>query len=285
MTITDKIKKIGLGSVQFGKHYGISNRNGQTSLSEVEQILNFAQQAGIRYIDTASGYGEAERILGKFDLNNFKIISKFLTSDNSPMNISTQFFNSLKNLSVEKLYGYMFHRANHLIQQPRYWDIFIELKTNGKVEKIGYSLNETAELEELLKLGFYPDIIQVPYNLFDNRFESYLPALKSNGCEIHARSAFLQGLFFAETKALPTFFDALKDTINELQLAYKDELPAVLLDYVISKNFIDVVIIGVENQHQLSANINNLHKSYQLEWTKHNITHEILKPFMWPKNK
>ena len=40
-------KKLGLGTVQFGLPYGISNNTGQTSSLEVREILNTAKSFNI----------------------------------------------------------------------------------------------------------------------------------------------------------------------------------------------------------------------------------------------
>ena len=44
--------------------YGIANYKGKVSKVEVETILNFAYKAGINTIDTATGYGNSENIIG-----------------------------------------------------------------------------------------------------------------------------------------------------------------------------------------------------------------------------
>ena len=45
--------KIGLGSVQFGIPYGVSNNKGQTSNEEVTKILSYANTSEIAIVDTA----------------------------------------------------------------------------------------------------------------------------------------------------------------------------------------------------------------------------------------
>ena len=45
--------------------YGISNKDGQTSLEEVQRILQTAADHELDLIDTAHLYGESEEILGK----------------------------------------------------------------------------------------------------------------------------------------------------------------------------------------------------------------------------
>jgi aryl-alcohol dehydrogenase-like predicted oxidoreductase len=69
--------KIGLGTVQFGLDYGISNRSGKTTPDEVIRILETAKQNGIRVIDTAALYGESERVLGHAlpEKHSFEVIT------------------------------------------------------------------------------------------------------------------------------------------------------------------------------------------------------------------
>ena len=71
-----KINKLGLGTVQWGINYGISNLSGITSKNEVKKILNKARSENIKLIDTASQYGDAEEVLGLNNLKEFKVITK-----------------------------------------------------------------------------------------------------------------------------------------------------------------------------------------------------------------
>jgi len=68
--------KLGLGTVQFGQAYGVSNTSGQVSRAQVGAILDRAAGAGMRVLDTAANYGEAEAVLASFDLSRFRVISK-----------------------------------------------------------------------------------------------------------------------------------------------------------------------------------------------------------------
>jgi len=57
--------RLGLGTVQFGLNYGVSNVSGQPSEDEVKKILACASAGGIDVIDTAAAYGDAESVLGR----------------------------------------------------------------------------------------------------------------------------------------------------------------------------------------------------------------------------
>lgn len=274
--------KIGLGTVQFGMSYGVSNVIGQTSPNEVKEILNFSNRNQIAYLDTAPAYGNAEKVLGNIGLEEFKVISKFMPYAEKE-SLNTQLERSLANLRVNSLYGYIAHRPMGLVENPKQWDDLLKLKEEKKIKKIGFSLNQPQELDFLLKKAMMPDLIQVPYNYFDNRFKEYLIELKQQGCEIHARSPFLQGLFFTNHNELPSFFNELKDDIAELKNNFGGSLSAVLLKYVLSLDFIDIVIMGVENVIQLKNNLIDINAAQILKPKEFNFSESVLMPSNWPQ--
>jgi aryl-alcohol dehydrogenase-like predicted oxidoreductase len=279
--MTSSSNRIGLGTVQFGLDYGVSNKQGQTHINEVRKIIETAKLKGLDLIDTASAYGNAEEVLGQFDLSVFKVVSKFMPSEN--VSLDTQLLESLKKLKIDKLYGYLAHRPLSLLKNNS-WEALKDLKAQGLVEKIGYSLNEPSELDALLNMSYFPDIIQVPFNYLDNRFVKHMMELKDKGCEIHTRSTFLQGLFFMNPDNLISFFDEVKPLVRKLQKQY-DSLQDNLLNYVLNKEFIDKVIIGVENNKQFLLNLQKLDIKENLPQLNIKFSDKILMPMYWPKNK
>ena len=275
---TSSINKIGLGTVQFGVDYGISNASGKTAEEEVRRILEFASANHIETVDTASAYGDAEEVLGRSDVSNFAVVSKFL-----PGAIRPQLLASLDKLQIPSLYGYIAHRPMSIVENPHGWEELEIYKREGKVKKIGFSFNDLDEMEQVLEAGFTPDLIQVPFNYFDRRFIPSVQELKRNGCEIHTRSTFLQGLFFCNPIELGDHFDDVKPILSELR-THGDALPALLLKWVIETEFVDKVVVGVNNLVQLKGNINSLLSvDGELGSLKQIISDDILMPSRWPK--
>ena len=273
--------KLGLGTVQFGLPYGISNTSGQTSAEEVSRILQTASEHSITVLDTASAYGNAEAVIGKNNLQSFNIVSKYITP--SPGNsIEEQLQQSVENLQVKKLYGYLAHRPAEILNDKEQWKILKEFQQKGLIQKIGFSLNTTEELQTLLNKNFIPDLVQVPYNYLDNRFGTLMIDLKERGCEVHTRSAFLQGLFFKDINTLPSFFETVKPLIKKVQQQTKN-ISGSLLHFVASKPYIDKVIIGVDNAQQLLINIRDLKLGIELEKNTTAIPEQILVPSNWPQ--
>ena len=236
----------------------------------------------IKFIDTANSYGTSELTLGKFKLNDFRIISKYIPPEYNSINLSDQLESTLNNLKVDSIYGYLSHRPNEFKDNPERWDELTLLKCKGKVKKIGVSLNNPNEIDIIEELGIVPDIIQAPYNYLDNRFKKIFIKYRSLGTEIFARSIFLQGLFFLTKEDLEGYFNEVKDLIEFLQNNYNDKLAACLLKYVIEEPCIDYVIIGIENSSQLKYNISNFSMNENLPNLSLNISDNILTPSLWP---
>lgn len=250
--------KIVLGTVQFGINYGINNKTGQVPFEEVCKIINIAKKNGIMTLDTSSAYGTSENVLGmalKACTTEFKVISKYPKSDQS---VRDTFMRSLDNLGVESLYGYLVHDYEYYREHPFFYNDMLALKNEGLIKKIGFSIYTIDELHYLLNQHVLFDIIQFPYNIFDRQFEPYMSKLSEMDVEIHTRSAFLQGLFFKNTntlsgrlKPLKRYLDDLHDYCNQ----YGITIEQIAFGYVLSNEYIQGALIGVDNHIQLECNL------------------------------
>ena len=278
-----ELEKLGLGSVQFGIKYGISNTSSKTSEGEVSKILQYASKIGITCLDTASAYGNAEEVLGNFNLSEFRVITKFMPPEKEG-SIEEEFEKSQNRLNLSTIEGYLAHRPSYLIENKSAWKNLQDLKAKGKINKIGFSLNHPFEVKQLLSLNMIPDLVQVPYNFLDNRFKASMINLKEKNCEIHTRSTFLQGLFFMNSSKLSSHFDTVKKTISNLQERHQDNLSGALLKFVLEQDFVDKVIMGVENLKQLKQNIESIRYADTMDKIDIQIEEKVLSPSLWPKN-
>jgi aryl-alcohol dehydrogenase-like predicted oxidoreductase len=276
----NKINKLGIGTVQFGLDYGISNQVGKTSKLEVEKILSYCEQIGINTLDTANAYGDSEKVLGQVGYKNFNLITKFIA--NSETECNSVFLRSLSNLNTNYVYGLLSHNVAQLIQKPEIWNAMIKLKQENRVLKIGFSFDKHAEIDAIKRTTIIPDIIQIPYNIIDNRFIEIANYYKQKGTEIHSRSTFLQGLFFCNSDSLGAYFNPVKKLIKELQES-SSNLAADLLNFCLNNEIIDKVIIGVNNQNQLKEIINNLENGNGININLPITNESILAPSNWLK--
>jgi len=197
--------------------------------------------------------------------------------------ISEQLAKSLSQLKIPSLYGYLAHRPMEIVNDPKRWDELLKLKESGRTKKIGFSFNEVSEVKAVLSMGITPDIVQVPFNYLDNRFLPTMIELKKRGCEIHTRSAFLQGLLFCDPTRLSSFFNEVKPVITELQ-KNREQLPGMLLRYCLENPCIDHVIIGVNTLEQLIENLNLFPETKLLNPLNIQLKDEIVTPSKWPEH-
>ena len=93
--------KLIIGGAQIGLNYGVSNTKGQLNSNEIDRISLLAKKNNITYIDTASVYGNSEKVIGKYLNAEWKIITKLPhiplenNQDSIFQNIKFSFFNSL----------------------------------------------------------------------------------------------------------------------------------------------------------------------------------------------
>ena len=275
----DLTQKIGLGTVQFGTDYGISNSGGKVSEEQVSNIIKLFKNRGGCILDTASAYGTAEMVLGRFDLNGFNVVSKWMPPAEGE-NLQDLLNESMSKLKLKKLYGYLAHRPQYVLENPEIWEQILKMKHEGRVEKVGFSLNTPEEFTELADSGILPDLIQVPYNYFDRRFEEICRDFKRRGGEVHTRSAFLQGLFFMPSEQLSPHFNEVKPYITSLQSTYSN-LAGELLGFALQNTWADFVIVGVENEEQLAMNYKSQHTTEGLPPFDKSISDSILNPSNW----
>jgi len=261
------ISKLALGTVQFGIPYGISNKQGQVDINEASAILDFASMSGIATLDTAIAYGESEIVLGSL-LNKkpdaFKIITKISANED----IRTQIESSLDKLQQDNLYGVLFHNTDDAFNNLKRIEHLENLKSKGVIEKVGYSLYNPDQLKKLFYLGVNVDIVQVPYNILDQRFKPYFAELNRREIEVHVRSVFLQGIFFVSPEDLDSKFDELKPHLRNIHQLSKESglaINSIALGFAIIDEHIDQVVIGVESLKNLEENISSL---YNLEKVK-----------------
>ena len=209
------MSKIALGTVQFGIDYGINSESGQVQPEEVRSILNYAHSQNIDLLDTAPVYGDSEKILGRANSSNFKVVTKTRHFDSLKINnndirlLNSDFYHSLEYLKQDSVYGVLMHNASDLLKPgaEKLFDQLQKLKQEEKITKIGVSVYDHSQLQAILEI-FDIDLVQLPFNIIDKRLidSGMLAKLKNRGIEVHARSVFLQGLLLMSERNRPDKF-------------------------------------------------------------------------------
>jgi aryl-alcohol dehydrogenase-like predicted oxidoreductase len=250
-----------LGTAQFGLDYGISNTTGKTPPEEAIRMLDFARVNCIDTLDTAISYGDSERLLGEIGVKDFKIITKIpgyaANYGSVEAWVTEQVEASLCRLRVDRIYGLLFHRPEDTLG-PYGSDLIKslhKLKNDGLVKYIGLSVYSPQELDNLT-FDAVSDMINIPYNVIDRRFESsgWLSRIAGQGRKIYVRSVFLQGLLLISRRELPNKFRRWERKWESWELMLRElgtTAKEVCLSLPLRNAEITKVIVGAENLEQL----------------------------------
>lgn len=257
--------ELGLGTVQWGMRYGIANSGYRTTALDVSEILNLARHYGIRILDTAAQYGNAESVLGCEELDEFLVVTKTprfnqsMISSSDSEHLVASFRTSLERLSCKQIFGLLIHNADDLLSPGA--ELLVrsmkELKDQGLIKKIGVSVYDGKQLDAVLRL-FYPDIVQLPLSVLDQRLliSGHVSRLKEAGIQIHARSVFLQGLLLMPIEKIPPFFSPIQKDLLRWRQAVDEQCMSpsqASLSFVRDCPGVDVVLVGVETVRQFES--------------------------------
>lgn len=288
-----------LGTVQFGLHYGVNNKVGQPDQMAVTEIIRTAWDQGIREFDTAQDYGVSEDVLGVAFAQlgiatEARVISKINPDieHNNLRAMSDALDGSLLKLGVPCLEGLMLHQESLLSHWHKgLGDILKGFVASGKVSRIGVSVYSPGKALEALRLDGM-DIIQVPSNILDRRFEKLgifeLASQKKK--QIYIRSVFLQGLILMNLEDLPSRLSSVRyilEKINALAIELGLTRQELALGYLKIRMPQAKLIIGVDTAQQVMANVMAWRNDpLAILWTRvtetfDQVDEKILNPSLW----
>lgn len=256
--------RLGLGTVQFGLDYGVTNPAGQVTQQEIGAILKRASAAGIDTLDTARLYGESEAAIGRSGrADSFRIVTKtpkfaeVSSGDAAAALLNDDLSHSLAALGCERVEALLVHDADDLTgpHGPAIWEAMQAAKAAGRVGKIGVSVYRGEQVDAVLD-RFAIEIVQLPFNPLDRRLieAGQLARLKDARVEVHARSLFLQGLLLQAPEAIEPRFGALREAVAELHgWAAGEEMTPLqgVLALALAEARIDRFIIGITSVAEL----------------------------------
>jgi aryl-alcohol dehydrogenase-like predicted oxidoreductase len=248
-----------LGTAQFGLAYGITNPEGQVPEAEVAQLLTQANLSGIRWLDTAQAYGNAEAVLGRTlpAGHGFQVISKLPAQPQPAFTAQDaavweqEFHRSCVRLGLDSLDAILLHASIDLRKPGSTYleEWLLGLRDRGLVRRLGLSIYTACDLE-----GVNPallDLVQLPLSLFDQRLlqDGTLTRLRSSGTAIHARSVYLQGLLLTPAKHWPSW---VSEEVRKHQQAFEAlaldrgcRLIELALGFAQAQPELDAIVLGL----------------------------------------
>jgi len=289
--MTHDLARLGLGTVQFGQAYGISNTHGQVSPEAARTTLDRAAHAGLKTLDTAAAYGNAEAVLGGLPdaTRPFRIVTKTISLKNGLDAVVARARQSVATLGRRPVDLLLVHSAGDLSlpDGPDLWKTLLALRDEGLFGGIGISAY-VADDPAALARKFRPAAMQVPVSLFDQRLikSGALAAMKDMGVEIHARSLFLQGLLFLPENKIPTKLASVAPHLKNLRATFANAgtTPlAAAIAFALGRPEIDVAVVGVTTVSEFDEIVAAARQpTPSIDWASCALNDEIvLTPSLW----
>jgi aryl-alcohol dehydrogenase-like predicted oxidoreductase len=284
------ISKISIGTANFGLKYGFGNNYQKIDISSARKILGKAKHLGLKKIDTAFAYGDAEEILGEIGVREYQITTKIDQKSfgtlSTPKQIRSKILESMKRLKVDEIYALLAHNVSTITDSENFAIAAFELKKDGYIQKIGCSIYDPLEIEKI-ENSYTLDVYQIPLNIVDQRFVPVIENLQRSGKIIQARSVFLQGVLLEkDLKRIPEILkqnQTLQDWIKIIGNANMDPVK-LCIDHVLTTKGIDSVVFGLDSQEQLEQIVKKaLSPVQEFNFRSKNDPGKLLDPRLWDK--
>ncbi|MBK8504673.1 MAG: aldo/keto reductase [Saprospiraceae bacterium] len=281
---------IGFGTAAIGRPQYINLKSEQkTSVFKLTkfklesiEVIQKAYDIGIRYFDTAPGYGIAEEMMSKWlshqndpdvevatkwgytytaDFNPDALIHE--VKDHRLVKLNEQFANSKKLLPY--LSTYQVHSATFetgILQNREVIHRLAAIKEEYNL-RIGITTSGTNQNDVILaasevifdrKVLF--DTFQVTYNLFDQQLQEIIPLFNTSGLRLIIKEAMANGRVFRN----PNYphYEKNYQICEELARKYKVGVDAIALRFVIDSIHPHTVLSGANQVSQLHQNMKAL---------------------------
>ena len=202
-------------------------------------VINELINQGINFIDSARGYTVSEEYIGNAiegKRDKFILATKSMSRSCDDMIRDVNI--SLNNFKTEYIDLYQLHNLkpdeyDGIFDDDMAYEALLKCKEEGKIKHIGITSHSIDTIKKAVNSGNF-DTIQFPYNIVEDQADEIFKEANKNGIGIIVMKPLAGG------------------AIDNAKLAIK---------YILSKDYIDVVIPGMDSVNQVIENtsvLNNL---------------------------
>ena len=221
-----KVNRVGFGGIP------IQRITQQETNNVVDELLN----NNVNFIDTARAYTISEEYIGNAiegRREKFFIATKSMSRDYKSMKEDIE--TSLKNLKTDYIDLYQLHNVKFeeyktIFEDNMAYKALIDAQQEGKIKYIGITSHSLETIEIAIEDEKF-STIQFPYNIIEDQADEAFKKANEKGIGIIVMKPLAGG------------------AIDNAKLAIK---------YILSKDYIDVVIPGMENIDQVKENVSVL---------------------------
>lgn len=268
-----KVSEIAFGGVEIGLPYGIGVKWEEDMLPEKDaiQLLLTALDKGFNFFDTARLYGVSENIMGKAfagrrneivlctKCRHFRDKDGNLPGDNEIIKIIHQSIEeSLKALQTDYVDVYMLHQGDmEILAREVIQEEMLKLKEKGVARSIGVSTYLAEESKKVIESGVW-NVVQLPFNLMDQRQRELFGLASENGVGIVVRSILLKGLLSTRGKGLHEKLQPVEEHIQQYQGLLNGTcktLPGLAVKFGLSFPEVSSVLVGIDKLEYLEQSL------------------------------
>ena len=259
-----EVSSIAFGGVEIGLPYGpgIHSENDMLQESEAISLLHLALDRGVNFYDTARMYGKSETLIGEAFAHRREevvICTKCQHLRDATGNLPEEsqlvkmirdsLENSLKALRMDEVDVLMLHQADlEILNNETISRTFEDLKKAGLVKAIGASTYSVEESKTAINSGIY-EVIQLPYNLLDQRQGEIFELGAAKGIGLVVRSVLLRGMLSDRGKNLKEPLAEIEKHILKYAMLAAEEgltLPEYATRFVLDQPNISSVLVGID---------------------------------------
>ncbi|QJA09546.1 aldo/keto reductase [Romboutsia sp. CE17] len=221
-----KIKRVGFGGIPIQR----------ITQEDTNLVIDELEKNGINFIDTARGYTVSEEYIGNSLVGRrqkFYIATKSMSRDYEGMKKDIEI--SLKNLKTDYIDLYQLHNVKieeyeTIFNEDKAFRALLEAQKEGKIKYIGITSHSIETIEKAIEDGKF-DTIQFPYNIVEDQADEAFKKAHEKGIGIIVMKPLAGG------------------ALDDATLAIK---------YILSKEYIDVAIPGMDSIKQVKENVDVL---------------------------
>ncbi len=279
------VSEIAFGGAEIGLPYGmgITSEADMLSQKEAVDLLHASIDIGINFFDTARLYGTSETIMGKafHDRRERVVIATkcghFRESDGRipaaatlRKRIETSLRESLSALQTDYVDVYMVHSATQeMLLNEEVTRIFTDLKASGVIRSTGVSLYTVEEARIALESGCW-EVVQLPFNLMDQRQEILFNEAVGRGVGIIIRSVLMRGLLTEKGQNLHPALQPVENHIakyGELVGEAAPDLSSLATRFALSFPAVSSILVGIDRLNYLYQSVEAANGKYLDEKT------------------
>ncbi len=220
------IKRVGFGGIPIQR----------ITQEDTFKVIDELEKQGINFIDTARGYTVSEEYIGNAlegKRDKFFIATKSMSRDYESMKNDIQI--SLSNLKTDYIDLYQIHNLKSeeydtIFDDNKAYRALLEAKNSGIIKHIGITSHSLETMQKVVEDDKFATI-QFPYNIVEDQADEVFRKANERGIGVIVMKPLAGG------------------ALDDATLAIK---------YILSKDYIDVAIPGMDSIEQVNQNVSVL---------------------------